>query len=106
LFYPVISSVNADNVQRGRSLWAGRIGEKVAASKLTVFDDGLMPKGVGSLNFDFEGVPRQKTPIITRGKLEASSTTPTRQIRRGENRQEMPIEKATTCSQPWQPQTS
>jgi len=70
LFYPVISSVNADNVQRGRSLWAGKIGEKVAASKLTVFDDGLMPRGVGSLNFDFEGIPRQKTPIITRGKLE------------------------------------
>ncbi|MGC8998778.1 MAG: TldD/PmbA family protein [Candidatus Bathyarchaeia archaeon] len=70
LFYPVISSVNADNVQRGRSLWAGKIGEKVATPKLTVFDDGLMPKGIGSLNFDFEGVPRQKTPIIIRGKLE------------------------------------
>ncbi|MEM3875168.1 MAG: TldD/PmbA family protein [Candidatus Bathyarchaeia archaeon] len=71
LLYPIISSVNADNVQRGRSLWAEKIGEKVAAPKLTVFDDGLMPKGIGSLNFDFEGVPRQKTPIITRGKLES-----------------------------------
>ncbi len=70
LFYPVICSVNADNVQRGRSLWTGKIGEKVASPKLTVFDDGLMPKGIGSLNFDFEGVPRQKTPIIARGKLE------------------------------------
>lgn len=70
LLYPVISSVNADNVQRGRSLWTGKIGEKVASPKLTAFDDGLMPKGIGSLNFDFEGSPRQKTPIITRGKLE------------------------------------
>jgi PmbA protein len=71
MLYPVISSVNADNVQRGRSLWAGKIGEKVAAPKLTIVDDGLMPKGIGSLNFDFEGAPRQKTPIITRGKLES-----------------------------------
>ncbi|MEM4713417.1 MAG: TldD/PmbA family protein, partial [Candidatus Bathyarchaeia archaeon] len=70
LLHPVISSVNADNVQRGRSLWAGKVGEKVAASKLTIVDDGLMPRGIGSLNFDFEGAPRQRTPIITRGKLE------------------------------------
>jgi PmbA protein len=70
MFYPVISSVNADNVQRGRSLWAGKVDEKVAAPKLTIVDDGLMPRGIGSQSFDFEGVPRQKTPIITRGKLE------------------------------------
>ena len=70
MLYPVISSVNADNVQRGRSLWTGKVGEKVASPKLTIVDDGLMPKGIGSQSFDFEGVPRQKTPIITRGKLE------------------------------------
>ncbi|MEM3153748.1 MAG: TldD/PmbA family protein, partial [Candidatus Bathyarchaeia archaeon] len=39
LLYPIISSVNADNVQRGRSLWTGKIGEKVASPKLTAFDD-------------------------------------------------------------------
>ncbi|MCS7124796.1 MAG: TldD/PmbA family protein [Candidatus Bathyarchaeota archaeon] len=69
LLNPVISSVNADNVQRGRSLWSGKIGEKVAAAKLTILDDGLMAKGIGSQSFDFEGAPRQKTPTITRGKL-------------------------------------
>jgi PmbA protein len=66
----IISSINADNVQRGRSLWAEKIGEKVASQKLTVSDDGLLPKGVGSSSFDSEGTPHQKTPIITRGKLE------------------------------------
>jgi PmbA protein len=70
LLQPVIASVNADNVQRGRSLWAGKIGEEVASEKLTVVDDGLMPKGVGSSRFDAEGVPCQKTPVITAGKLE------------------------------------
>ncbi len=69
LFYPVINSVNADNVQRGRSIWAGKIGEKVAFPELTIVDDGLMPKGINSSSFDSEGVPRQKTPIITQGKL-------------------------------------
>lgn len=71
LMFPIISSVNADNVQRGRSLWAGKLREEVASQKLTVTDDGLFPKGIGSSSFDFEGVPCQKTPVITRGKLES-----------------------------------
>jgi len=70
LTYPIMNGVNADNVQRGRSLWAGKIGEKVASQKLTVVDDGLLPNGIGSSSFDSEGVPHQKTPVITRGKLE------------------------------------
>jgi PmbA protein len=71
LVQPMISGVNADNVQRGRSLWAGKLGEEVAFQKLTITDDGLFPKGIGSSSFDSEGVPCQKTPIITRGKLQS-----------------------------------
>jgi PmbA protein len=70
LLHPAIASVNADNVQRGRSLWAGKLGEQVASEKLTLVDDGLMPKGIGSSSFDAEGVPCQKTRVITAGKLE------------------------------------
>ena len=70
LLQPVIASVNADNVQRSRSLWAGKTGEQVASGKVTMVDDGVMPKGVGSSRFDAEGVPCQKTPLITKGKLE------------------------------------
>ncbi|MEM2118824.1 MAG: TldD/PmbA family protein [Candidatus Bathyarchaeia archaeon] len=70
LLQPVINSVNADNVQRGRSLWGGKVGQKVASEKLTLVDDGLLPKGIGSSSFDVEGVPRQKTRLVTAGKLE------------------------------------
>jgi PmbA protein len=69
LMQPILSSVNADNVQRKRSLWAEKLGEEVASHELTVTDDGLLSKGMGSSSFDFEGVPRQKTPVIARGKL-------------------------------------
>ncbi|KYH42046.1 MAG: putative TldD/pmbA family protein [Candidatus Bathyarchaeota archaeon B63] len=69
LFGPVISSVNADNVQRGRSLWAGKIGEAVSDRKLTVTDDGLLPYGLGSSPFDGEGVPSQRTKLIDGGVL-------------------------------------
>jgi len=69
LFGPVVSSVNADNVQRGRSLWADKIGENVSDRDLTVVDDGLLPYGLGSSPFDAEGVPSQRTMIIDRGLL-------------------------------------
>jgi len=71
LMYPIISSVNADNIQRDRSLWVGKLGEEVASQQLTITDDGLLPKGIGSSSVDSEGVPHQKTPLITHGKLKA-----------------------------------
>ena len=71
LFAPLISNVNADNVQRGRSLWADKIGEPVSARSLTVIDDGLLPYGLGSSPFDAEGVPSQKTVVIESGILKS-----------------------------------
>ena len=69
LFQSVVSSVNADNVQRGRSLWADKIGENVSNPDLTLVDDGLLPYGLGSSPFDDEGVPSQKTLLIDNGVL-------------------------------------
>jgi PmbA protein len=69
LLYPIIYSVNAENVQRRRSLWVNKLGEEVAAKKLSITDDGLLPNGIGSSSFDAEGVPRQKTRVINEGVL-------------------------------------
>jgi PmbA protein len=69
LFEPVASSVNADNVQRGRSIWADKVGDEVSDQKLTVKDDGLLPYGIGSSPFDAEGIPCQRTQIIENGVL-------------------------------------
>lgn len=71
LFYPIFYSVNADNVQRKRSIWTDKTGEKVAVDNLTLTDDGLLPRGIGSSSFDAEGVPHQETPIITKGILKS-----------------------------------
>lgn len=69
LAYTIINSVNAENVQRKRSLWAEKIGEEIAVPALSVLDDGLLPFGVYSSAFDDEGVPRRKTEIVTKGVL-------------------------------------
>jgi PmbA protein len=67
-FFGVLSSaLTADAVQKGRSLFAGREGQKVAGELLELVDDGTLPDGLDSAPFDGEGVPTRRTPLIAGG---------------------------------------
>jgi len=67
-FFGVLSSaLTADAVQKGRSLFAGREGQKVAGELLQLVDDGTLPDGLDSVPFDGEGVPTRRTPLISGG---------------------------------------
>jgi PmbA protein len=61
--------LSADEVQRGRSLFAGREGEEIAGEALRVADDGTAPDGPSSAPFDGEGAPTRRTPLIEGGRL-------------------------------------
>jgi PmbA protein len=61
--------LSADAVQRGRSLFAGREGEEIAAPLLRMADDGLDPEGIRTAPFDGEGSPRRRTALIDDGRL-------------------------------------
>jgi PmbA protein len=61
----------ADAVQRGRSPFAGRLGDSVASAALTLTDHATDPAGLNSSPFDAEGAPRGQTPLIEAGKLAA-----------------------------------
>jgi PmbA protein len=63
------STLGADSVQRGRSPFAGRLGEEVASDALSLHDDGLDPGGLASSPFDGEGVPRGRRPLIEGRRL-------------------------------------
>ena len=54
-------TLSADAVQRGRSLFAGREGEQIAAPAFRLVDDGLHPEGLATAPFDGEGVAQQTT---------------------------------------------
>ena len=69
LSYTVINAVRADNVQRNQSPFKDKLGQKVAAENLTVYDDGLFAGGLRTWAFDGEGVPHQKTTVIENGVL-------------------------------------
>lgn len=70
-FLGVISSaLTGEAVQKGRSLFAGKLGEKVAGS-ITLVDDGRVPGAPGSSPWDDEGVPTRRTTLIEQGVLTA-----------------------------------
>jgi TldD protein len=59
-----------DSVAMGRSILQGRIGERLGAECVTIYDDSTYPNGWGSLKYDMEGVPAKKRLLIDRGVLE------------------------------------
>jgi len=62
-------SLNADSVQKGKSLFKGRIGQKIFSVDVDIFDDGTLPDGLASKPFDGEGVTKGKTHVFENGYL-------------------------------------
>ncbi len=63
--------LEADLVLKGGSIFAGKLGKKVAADGVTVIDDGTMKNFRGSMNVDDEGNPTKKNVLIENGVLKA-----------------------------------
>jgi PmbA protein len=64
-------ALSAESVQKGRSLFAERLGEEVGSEEVTLIDDGRLLDGPAAAPFDDEGVPTERTPLIERGRLAA-----------------------------------
>jgi PmbA protein len=60
---------NGESVLKGRSLFAGRIGEAVAAGLLTLVEDPTNPEALGAAGFDAEGLATRPTTLIDAGRL-------------------------------------
>jgi len=67
----IFEGVNGDSVYRGASFLAGKLGEKIAAERVTVIDDGTMIGGFGTSPFDGEGIPTRRTVVIENGVLKS-----------------------------------
>lgn len=61
--------LEADFVRRGASVYAGRVGEPVAAEKVTIVDDPGLAGAPGSLTVDDEGAAAGARVLIERGVL-------------------------------------
>ncbi len=62
--------LEGDFNRKGTSAFSGRVGQRVAASGVTVIDDGTIANRRGSLNIDDEGNPTQRTVLIEDGILQ------------------------------------
>ena len=63
------STLSAERVQKGLSLFADKLGEKVAADELSIIDDPFLKEGFNSSPFDGEGVATRKKEVIKDGTL-------------------------------------
>ena len=63
------STLSAENVQKGLSLFVNKLGEKVAANNFNLIDDPFLKEGFNSRPFDGEGVATMKKAVIKEGKL-------------------------------------
>lgn len=57
-------------VQQGRSMWAGKLGERLVSEKLNIVSNPLIPGAVGSHPFDDEGAAAFEMPILKDGALQ------------------------------------
>ena len=58
---------SAAAIQQGRSFWTGKLGQPLLGDRLTITDEPLIPRGLGSRHFDGEGIAAKRMPIIERG---------------------------------------
>lgn len=62
-------ALEATSVAPGTSVFAGKLGQQIAAPCVTAIDDGTMPNEWGSENIDDEGTPTTRLVLIENGIL-------------------------------------
>lgn len=71
--------------QEGRSPLSGRLGQKVTGEAVTIRDSGLDRRTL-PMPFDFEGMPKRRLALITRGVAKAVATNHYRARQLGQRR--------------------
>jgi TldD protein len=61
--------MEADYNRRNVSIYADRMGKRIARDFVSIVDDGTVPSGRGSVNVDDEGEPGQRTLLVDNGVL-------------------------------------
>jgi PmbA protein len=60
---------NGANVLEGRSYLGARKNQQIASPLITIVDEGILRRGLGSMPFDGEGTQTRKTPVVDEGHL-------------------------------------
>lgn len=66
----LFSVVSGSAIYRRASYLLDREGTRIASDKVTILDDPLLPRGLGSRPFDGDGLPVQRNVVVQNGVLE------------------------------------
>jgi PmbA protein len=70
-FGGLLGALDGKRIHQKASFFLDKLGERVAPTSLSIVDDGLYPRGLGSRPFDGEGLPTRRTPLLERGVLKS-----------------------------------
>jgi|APSaa5957512622_1039677.scaffolds.fasta_scaffold13788_2 PmbA protein len=63
------SALSAGAIQQNRSFLADKKDQQITSELLTIIDEPLLPRGLGSRRFDGEGISAKRMPICEKGVL-------------------------------------
>jgi len=69
LLHTICASAGAEAIQRKRSYFVGKKGQRIGSKILTLRDDAYIPRGMASGPWDGEGAVRQKVTVVEEGVL-------------------------------------
>ena len=69
LMRTLCSAASGPSLYRGASFLIDRLGDRVAAEIVSVWDDGTIPGYLGSKPFDGEGLPTRRNVVVENGVL-------------------------------------
>ncbi len=64
------SAFNGESMLKGRSLFAGRVGEKIGAPFIQLVDDPTDARALGASQFDGDGIPTRRNALIVDGVMQ------------------------------------
>ncbi|HET7340895.1 MAG TPA: metallopeptidase TldD-related protein, partial [Methylomirabilota bacterium] len=67
----IAGAASGPSLYRRASFLLDRLGKRIAASSVTIVDDGLLPRALGSRPFDGEGLATRRTVVVGEGALES-----------------------------------
>jgi len=65
----LICAANARSIHRKESFLEGQLDKSVASEMVTLTDNPLLPRGLGSRLFDGEGISAKTMPVVEQGVL-------------------------------------
>jgi PmbA protein len=67
----IAAAASGPALYRRASFLLDRLGKRIAAPSVTIVDDGLIPRALGSRPFDGEGLASRRTVLVGEGLLES-----------------------------------